>query len=139
MTIFLISGKCFSQTKDTTLSTMKGWENETSIKLKSDTFSSDYLFDAGKNLKTSITCSLLGGLAFAIAPNLRIQSRDQITKEVTYDYTPVYVVGAIGLAFEIAAIVNMYKCGNNLQKASRAKQKLTYRLSPFSGEVCFRF
>jgi hypothetical protein len=118
---------------------MKGWENETSIKLKSDTFSSDYLFDAGKNLKTSITCSLLGGLAFAIAPNLRIQSRDQITKEVTYDYTPVYVVGAIGLAFEIAAIVNMYKCGNNLQKASRAKQKLTYRLSPFSGEVCFRF
>lgn len=121
MTIFLMSGKCFSQKADSLLS------------------NNDYLFEAGKNLKTSITCSLLGGVAFAIAPNLRIQSRDQITKEISYDYTPVVVVGAIGLGLEIAAIVNMYKCGNNLQKASRAKQKLTYRLTPVGGGICFRF
>jgi len=114
------------------LATTKEWEPESDLK----SYTKNELIErAGVNLNAAGGCMLSGLVIAAISPFLAT------TKDVPpTDYSAMYIGLGIAGGLELAAMICFMSAGSNLQQAAIAPdKKLTYRLSPVSGGICFRF
>ena len=125
------------------LTTTKEWEPESDIKL----FTKNELIErAGVNLNAAGGCMLSGLVIAAISPFLAT-SKDVVipgtnppTSNKEYNYTATYIGLGIAGGLELAAMFCFMSAGSNLKQAAIAPdKKLTYRISPVSGGICFRF
>ncbi|NDC30215.1 MAG: hypothetical protein EBZ58_04615 [Bacteroidetes bacterium] len=112
--------------------TTKEWEPESDLK----SYTKNELIErAGVNLNAAGGCMLSGLVIAAISPFLAT------TKDVSStDYSAMYIGLGIAGGLELAAMFCFMSAGSNLQQAAIASdKKLTYRISPVSGGICFRF
>ena len=112
--------------------TTKEWEPESDLK----SYTKNELIErAGVNLNAAGGCMLSGLVIAAISPFLAT------TKDVSStNYSAMYIGLGIAGGLELAAMFCFMSAGSNLQQAAIAPdKKLTYRLSPVSGGICFRF
>ena len=125
------------------METIKESEPESDIKL----FTKNELIGrAGVNLNAAGGCMLSGLVIAAISPFLAT-SKDVVipgtnppTSNKEYNYTATYIGLGIAGGLELAAMICFMSAGSNLQQAAIAPdKKLTYRISPVSGGICFRF
>ena len=133
------------------LTTLKNWNEDNPKPI----FTKNELMEkAGGNLIGGGSCMLAGFVLAAIAP-YTVTSKEIITNVTVpgtspkqtipiaskeYDYTPAYVCLGVAAGLELASMICFISAGSNLQQAANIPdKKLTYRLTPIGGGVCFRF